>query len=96
MPPPGIGALRLPNGTSLSRPIAYTITSSSCARFIALLRLTLLLLKFIGLSTPSVKTSTTRRPSWRRSAFMPTLTAFHSGVGPSAWSSVRMIWTSSR
>ncbi len=35
-----------------------------------------------GLSAPSVNTSTTRRPSWRVSAVMPTDTAFHKGVGP--------------
>src|SRR5216117_1946166 len=52
-------------------------------------------LKFIGMSTPSVKTSTTRRPCWCSSAVMPTFTAFHSGVGPSGCSSVRRILISS-
>ena len=47
------------------------------------------------LSMPSVKTSTTRRPSTCSSAVIPTLTAFHSGVGPSSCSSVCRICCSS-
>src|SRR5262245_28531528 len=59
------------------------MTSYSSARFITSFSDFPFTLKLSGMSTPSVNTSTTRRPCSSSSLSMPMSTAFHSGVGPS-------------
>ena len=79
---------------SPASPMAYTITFSSSARFITSFNDLLWLLKFIGASTPSVNTSTTRRPCSSSSLSIARSTAFHSGVGPSLCKSFCRIFRS--
>ena len=71
--------------------------SACCARNMTSITLRLFSLKFIGLSSPSVKTRTTRRPDCGRSDVIEASTAFQSGVGPFSWRRVRRmrIWCAS-
>ena len=77
MPPP-----ERPRSTVVESPMAYTMTFSCCARRMTSMMLRLLKLKLAGESPPSLKTSTTRRPSCPRSAVIAWSSAFHNGVGP--------------
>ena len=91
-PRSGVRPRRLRHAGSPASPMAYTMTSCSSARFITSFSDVLRLLKFSGMSTPSVKTRMTRRPVSRSRLSMPISTAFHNGVGPSVCRSVRRIF----